>query len=110
MGTRVTLWELLFFYCLGLAVAASCKVTGSILAFCYLTVPPVVGLLLSKRLVPVILISVLTALISTLAGIYISFKQDLPTNQIVCAVILSFLTVSGLLRFFLSLSLRRRLQ
>ncbi|MFH1423106.1 MAG: iron chelate uptake ABC transporter family permease subunit [Planctomycetota bacterium] len=102
-GIRVAFWELLFFYCLGLTVAASCKVTGSILVFCYLTVPPVAGLLVSKRLIPAIVVSVIVAVLSTLIGIYISFKEDFPTNQVICVSSLIFLAVAWIGRFLFSL-------
>lgn len=83
MGIRVALWELLFFFALGLAVSAASKVTGAVLVFCYLVVAPSAALLLSKRLWLVFALSAAIAAFSTLAGMYWSYLSDLPTNQAV---------------------------
>ena len=47
LGVRVVLWELLYFFALGLAVSAASKVAGALLVFCYLVVAPSTALLLS---------------------------------------------------------------
>ena len=39
LGLRVVLWELLYFFALGLAVSAASKVAGALLVFCYLVRP-----------------------------------------------------------------------
>jgi len=86
MGLRVVIWEYGFFFALGLAVSAASKITGAILIFCYVVVAPSAALLLSKRLGVVMLLSATVACVSTLAGLYLSFTHDLPTNQVIAAV------------------------
>jgi len=98
MGIRTVFWELLYFYCLGLAVASACKVTGSILVFAYLILPPMTALLLSKRLIPVLIISTVIAEVATFSGIYFSVKTDLPTNQLISVLMLGVLLFAVLLR------------
>jgi len=81
LGIRVVLWDLLFFYALGIAVSAASKVAGTLLVFAYLVVAPATGLLLSRRLWPAIALSMTTGLLATTAGLGWSYSRDLPTNQ-----------------------------
>lgn len=85
MGVRVMIWELLFFFSLGVAVSAASKVAGALLVFCYLVVTPSAALLLSKRLWLVMISSVLVSVAATMIGMVWSFRSDLPTNQAVAA-------------------------
>jgi ABC-type Mn2+/Zn2+ transport system permease subunit len=81
LGIRVVLWELLFFFALGLAVSAASKVAGALLVFCYLVVAPSAALLLSRRLGVVLGLAVLLAVASTLGGLAWAVSRDLPANQ-----------------------------
>lgn len=81
LGIKVRLWELVFYYILGITVSAASKLAGMLLVFCYLVIPPMTGLLLSSRLRNVILLSGGAAVVSTLTGFYISYVYDLPANQ-----------------------------
>lgn len=85
LGLRVVLWELLYFFALGLAVSAASKVAGALLVFCYLVVAPATALLLSRKLWLVLLISAMAAVAATMSGLYVSFSRDLPTNQTIAA-------------------------
>jgi ABC-type Mn2+/Zn2+ transport system permease subunit len=80
LGIRVAVWELAFFFALGLAVSAASKVAGALLVFCYLVVAPSAALLLARRLGPVLVAAVVMAIASTLVGLYWSVSCDLPTN------------------------------
>lgn len=97
LGIRVAVWELLFFFALGLAVSAASKVAGALLIFCYLVVPPAAALLLVRQIWWVMGIGVLLALVATCFGYYWSFSHDLPTNQtIVVASCIFFAFILGL--------------
>ncbi len=85
LGINVGLWGLLYFLALGLAVSASSKTAGALLVFCYLVAAPSAALLVSRRLGSAMVIAVLVACGSTLLGLYLSFRRDLPTNQTVAA-------------------------
>jgi zinc transport system permease protein len=82
IGIRVVLWELIYFFALGMTVAAASKVAGAILIFCFLVVTPSAGLLLAKRMRWVMLIAILGGLFSNFAGFYWSVSEDIPTNQV----------------------------
>jgi len=86
LGVRVALWELLYFYALGIAVSASSKVAGALLVFCYLVVAPTTALLLSRRLWTVIVIAITVGVVSTHVGLVYSTWRDLPTNHVVAVV------------------------
>lgn len=100
MRLRVTAWELLFFYLLGAAVSGASKVGGSLLVFCLLVVPPMIGLILAKRLWLAITIAVVSGSGGTAAGIYLSYRADLPTNQTIialCCVLLALAAAASAL-------------
>ena len=108
LGLRVVLWELLYFFALGLAVSAASKVAGALLVFCYLVVAPSTGLLLSRKLWGVLMISAIAAVGATMGGLYVSFSRDLPTNQTIAAsscVVLAVAVALSAVRRILSLAL-----
>ncbi|MBL7225645.1 MAG: metal ABC transporter permease [Desulfobacteraceae bacterium] len=104
LGVRVALWELLYFFALGLAVSAASKVAGAILIFCYLVVAPSAALLLVRQFVWVMVIALSGGLISTLIGLYGSFRCDFPTNQTIAITTCLWFGVA------LGLSVIRRIQ
>lgn len=79
-------WELLFYYILGLAISTSSKLGGMLLIFCHLVISPMNGLMAANRLKNVLAVSIASALFSTLAGFYISYREDLPTNQVIAVI------------------------
>ncbi len=103
LGIKVRLWELLFYYMMGIVISAASKLGGMLLVFCFLVVPPVTGLILSNRLAGAILISLAAAIFSTLTGFYFSYTQDLPANQVIAVMACIILGVSFLMKYFLSL-------
>lgn len=98
LGIRVSLWEFLYFFSLGLAVSAASKVAGALLIFCYLVVSPAAALVLTRRLTAVLALAVAGAVLSTLLGLYVSFRLDLPTNQTIAAVSCGWFGVALLVR------------
>ena len=102
---RVILWELLFFFSLGLAVSAASRVAGAMLVFCYLVVSPAAALLFSRKLKLVFLFSAVTGVGSTLAGMYLSYAYDLPTSQTIavstCCVFLAAVVYFSAARLYL---------
>lgn len=100
LGLHVRFWELLFYYVLGIVVSAASKLGGMLLVFCYLVVPPAIGLLMSNRLRNAFLISVASAIFSTLIGFTVSYVYDLPTNPVIALVSCVLLGISFLLSKF----------
>ncbi len=83
LGLNVLLWELLFFYVLGIVISGSSRLGGMLLVFCYLVIPPMAALLLTNRLHWAAVISMALAVLSTLLGLHFSLVYDLPTNQVI---------------------------
>jgi len=108
MGMRVMFWELVYFYCLGLAVSSASKTAGGLLVFCYLVVPPAAGLLLMKRLIPLMLVSTGLAVVATILGITWSLNHDLPANQTIAVAACVLLVGAFLLRAGKHRLIRRR--
>ncbi len=96
MGLRVRRWETLFFVGLGLTISVASKVAGSGLVFCYLIAPPAAALLCTRRLGVALVLAVAFGMAVTLAGMSVSFRFDLPTNQTVIALAVGLTAVVGL--------------
>ncbi|HLD50606.1 MAG TPA: metal ABC transporter permease [bacterium] len=97
LGIKTRLWELCFYYTLGIVVSAASKLGGMLLIFCYLVISPMIGLMLSKRLWKAMLIAAATALFSTFIGFHFSYVEDLPTNQ-------AIIVTDGLMLVFAAVS------
>lgn len=100
LGLRVTWWELLFFYVLGIVISGSSKLGGMLLVFCYLVVPPMSALLVTNRLMWAGLVSMMLAVLATLIGLYASVIYDLPTNQVIVVVSCLLLVGCALAKLF----------
>ncbi len=85
LKVKTSLWEFLFFVALGLTVSVSSRTAGALLVFCYLVVASSAGLMLSRRLGLVLIISTIAAFIATFTGMYLAVGYDLPTNHTIAA-------------------------
>jgi len=90
LGINVWRYELLFFVFLGLTVAAASRIAGVMLVFCYLVVPAATALLLSRNMVPGILLACLFAILTTVLGVMTSYQADLPPNQLIAVIACCF--------------------
>lgn len=79
-GYRTRLWDLLLYLTLGVAIAVSIRTIGTLLTFSYLVIPGVTGLLLTRRLKPAFIASMVAAVIATALGYYLSVRKDWPTS------------------------------
>ena len=97
LGIQTRLWELCFYYVLGIVVSAASKLGGTLLIFCYLVISPMIGLILSKRLWKAVLIAMAAAVLSTLIGFHLSYAQDFPSNQAIIVTNCLILILAALL-------------
>lgn len=105
LGIKTLVWELLFFIFLGIIIAVASRIAGALLIFCYLVVCPATALVLSKKWGRVLLIAPLVGIISTIVGMGLSFRYDLPSNQTICLVNGLIFLVSTLLAWIARKSL-----
>lgn len=93
-GMRVRLWDFLFYAAFAVVVVSFVRVAGVLLTFAYLIVPAVCGVTLATRWIDRLIVGWVVATLSSLGGLYTSYKLDLPTGAaIVCACGLSLVLV-----------------
>ena len=86
-GLSVRGWDFLFYALFGFVVTSFVRVGGVLMIFSYLIVPAVCANLLAQSLRVRLAIGWLAATIASVAGLYASFKMDLPTGAaVVCAL------------------------
>lgn len=103
LGYRSGRWELLWYLSLGVMIAVSIHVAGTILVFAFLVIPPVSALLLSRRMGTVLVLSVLFGALATVGGVLVSVSPaDVPTSPTIVgisvAILIACLAISRLQR------------
>lgn len=86
-GVSVRGWDFLFYALFGFVVTSFVRIGGVLMIFSYLIVPAVCANLLAQSFRVKLAIGWLTATLSSIVGLYLSYKMDLPTGAaIVCAL------------------------
>lgn len=99
LGYRAHRWELLWYLSLGVMIAVSIHVAGTILVFAYLVMPATAALMLSRRMGVVLLLAVLVGVASTLTGVLLSISPaDLPTSPAIVGCMVLHVAAAWLLR------------
>ncbi len=99
-GISVRAWDFLFYVLFGFVVTSFVHIGGVLMIFSYLIVPAICANLLANSLRLMLLIGWLTATLASVLGLYVSYKNDLPTGaSIVCALGLALLLVGLAARF-----------
>ena len=91
-GLPVRMIEIGFFIALGFLISSAAKTAGSLLVFCYLSVPPAIGLLMSRKMWVVIFTASICGIASTLFGLVASYHWDLAGNQ--CIIVANCLILA----------------
>ncbi|MEO6970959.1 MAG: metal ABC transporter permease, partial [Chthoniobacterales bacterium] len=97
---RVRWWDFFFYALFGLVVTSFVRIAGVLLVFSYLIVPAVCGINLARSLGKRLLIGWVVALLGGVAGLFLSFRWDLPSGAaIVCTfgALLIVISLGGLL-------------
>ena len=101
LGIRVGLWNMIFYGAMGLAVAVAIRAVGALLTFTMLAAPGASALCLTERLGRTFKIALALGIVSSLAGVVISYQFDLPTGSTIVAILVVFFILSfgiGLVR------------
>jgi len=85
---------MIFYGALGLAVAVAIRAVGALLTFTLLVAPGASALCLTERLSRTFKIALAIGVVSSLAGVVISYQYDLPTGSTIVAVLVGFFIVS----------------
>jgi zinc/manganese transport system permease protein len=95
-------WNFLFYLSIGLAIVFAVRVSGVIPVFSFLIIPAVSAIMLSKKNLGVVLISVIISLLGAFFGLYISFHYDFPAGSSLVAVLGGIFLVVSLFYLFRS--------
>lgn len=99
-GMALRGWDFLFYALFGVAVTSFVRIGGVLLVFSYLIVPAVCANLLARRLRVMLLIGWLIATVGGVAGLYASYKFDLPSGAAIVCVLGAALVVTGMVMKF----------
>src|SRR5688572_546460 len=93
-GTRVRLWDFLFYAAFALVVVSFVRVAGVLLTFAYLIVPAVCAVMLARRWLTRLAVGWVVGAAASIVGLTASYVLDLPTGAaIVCACGLALVVV-----------------
>lgn len=96
-GLRIMLWDFLFYALFGLIVTSFVQVGGVLLVFSYLIVPAACATYLASSLPARLLTGWVVAIVASVAGLFASFKLDLPTGAAVVCTLGGMLVLCSLL-------------
>ena len=91
---RAMSWNLLFYLMLAVVIAVAIRTAGVLLVFSDLIIPAAVALLFAERLRSLVLLSAVTGVLSNLAGLYASYRFDLPSGPSIVASLGVFLALA----------------
>ncbi|NOS72400.1 MAG: metal ABC transporter permease [Verrucomicrobia bacterium] len=96
-GLNVLFWDFLFYALFGLIVTSFVQVGGVLMVFSYLIVPAASATFLVSSLPMRLLVGWLVATLASGAGLYWSFRNDLPTGAaIVCTLGIALLLAGAI--------------
>ncbi len=91
-GLSVRLWDFLFYAAFSLVVVSFVRIAGVLLTFAYLIVPAVCAVMLVKSWMARLTVGWCIAATASLAGLWASYKFDLPTGAaivVACGILLA---------------------
>jgi zinc/manganese transport system permease protein len=95
-GWRLRGWDFLFYALFGMVVTLSVAIVGVLLVFSFLVIPAVVAFLFTRRPGPLLAIAWTMGSLTTVGGLVVSFRTDLPTGPtIVCAFGIALMLAFG---------------
>ncbi len=100
-GMRVRVWDFLFYAAFSLVVVSFVRIAGVLLTFAYLIVPAVCAVMLVEGWLPRLAVGWGIAAIASLAGLWASYRFDLPTGAaivVACGVLLALVSGAATLR------------
>ena len=106
-GWQPMLWDLLFYATFGVVITSSVQMAGVLLVFSFLIVPAVFSALFTKRLSLRLVMAWSLGAVVSAAGLYGSFKLDLPTGAAVVVTFGVALVIGALVRSFLTMRERQ---
>jgi ABC-type Mn2+/Zn2+ transport system permease subunit len=97
-GVRVGLWNVLFLALFAAAMTVTIHLFGVLLAFSYLLLPAVTGLLATRGMKALFVFTPVYTIIITVACFYVSFRGDFPTGPFVASTLAAAALLMGIIR------------
>lgn len=85
LGYRVTRWNLLLYFTLGLVIAFAMQFAGVMLVFNSLVLPAVTGLLVAPSMAGIFTVAVASGMVASVSGFTLSVPFDLPSGPAIIA-------------------------
>ena len=82
-GWRIRWWDFLFYLSFGIVITFSVSIAGVLLVFSFLVVPAAIAFQYTRRPGALAVISWIAGAVASAAGLYVSFRYDLPTGPVV---------------------------
>lgn len=95
-GVSVRAWDFLFYLTFGVVITVSTRVAGVLLVFVFLVAPAILAFILTSRIWLQLLVGWTTGTLVTIAGLFLSWKLDLPSGPAVIAFYGVALILGGL--------------
>jgi len=97
-GWRIRWWDFWFYLSFGVVITLSVPIAGVLLVFSFLVVPAAVAFQFSDKQKVLAVLSWLTGILASAAGLAVSFKYDLPTGPVIVCAFGVILTLAFLAR------------
>ncbi len=94
-GWRVGFWDFLFYGSFGIVVTSSVEIAGVLLVFALLVIPPVVAVLFTQRRRNRLILGWAVGFVSSLLGVLLSLKFDLPISPSIIMAMAGCLVLSA---------------
>jgi len=82
-GWSIRWWDFLFYLSFGIVITFSVPIAGVLLVFSFLVVPAAIAFQYTRRQGVLALISWVAGTVASAAGLFVSFRYDLPTGPVV---------------------------
>jgi ABC-type Mn2+/Zn2+ transport system permease subunit len=96
-GYKPRVWDLVFYFVLGLTITMAIQNAGLLSVFAYMVIPAVTGLLVARRMATAFTVAVAAAVVAAVTGFLFALKLDLPPSPptiAIGAIILSLVWAS----------------
>jgi zinc/manganese transport system permease protein len=98
VGARVVVWDALFYVSFAVVVTSSVRLAGVLLVFSFLVVPAAVAALMARGITSRLAIGWAVGVVVSAAGLFASYRWDLPTGATIVAAFGSALALTAIAR------------
>jgi ABC-type Mn2+/Zn2+ transport system permease subunit len=85
-GYNPRVWELVFYFVLGLTITMAIQNAGLLSVFAYMVIPAVTGILVARRMSTAFIVSIVAAVLAAILGFLFALRMDLPPSPPTIAV------------------------